>query len=363
MIPRRTPLAVLASLLLAQLGCGSDDPAVLKIAVQKQTSDGCYATMTGEPAPSALRLPSCGSTAPAELISGADRVRVIVDYDVPFAEAAAAPSPTLRVMLDGVETPTGASNETQIQGDRRWSVSTFIVPARPADELRISVETPSGYSGNVPESFKLKPPVVDVNVAQCPADGLCEMLGGVGSAQVELRVPGSVTQSVALTSSVDGIEEPAEHVVDTKRREPGVTVGVAELRVPVAEDAATWTLTARLGAGVYAARPITLRAPPIRASIGCTSPCEVKAGSTVGLTVTAPLSIHATQAVVRTAVDGVPGIVGATLDLNQRDVGARTLSGVQTLTVPTPKGDGAAWQIDVNVAGYAAQSILATIDP
>lgn len=353
-------IVVVACALTSLQCCSSDTPAQMNIAVQKKMSAGCWATMTDEPIASdyPLATSSCADSAPAELLSGSDHVRVIIDYNVDFDENESAPAPTLQLLLDGVETPSAATVQATVNGDPKFALAEFVVPSTPAQELRLSIETPSGYSGAIPTVFLLEPPPITISVAQCPTDSACELLGGTGSAQVNLSIPGTTSQSVTLSSAINGVENSPDLTVNATELGDGVVTANVPVEVPFARDGASWLLTAHLGSGNYPAPPIRLKAPTIESSIGCASPCAVKAGSSIGLTVKAPGEIQATQATVRTYVDGVPALAGVLLNLDGKDVNADQAFGTQLLTAPA---SGSIWQIDVNVGGYPAQTILANI--
>jgi hypothetical protein len=127
-------------------------------------------------------------------------------------------------------------------------------------------------------------------------------------------------------------------------------------------DGASWVVTATVGDRAVEAPAILLHAPHVGAEIsGCTpgTPCRLKAGDDEQIVVSAPRGIQFKQATVTSSVDGVASAAPITVDLSADDVAGNIVTGLQTL--PVPNKPAAVWVVQVNVGGYLAASVAATI--
>lgn len=311
----------------------------------KKMPEGCFALMTPEqPVADALHLyGTCGYQADATLAAGVDTVVVVIDYgaDVEFDATASVPPPAIAVSLDGVVTDVPVEvSDVQRAGARAYFLATLKAPLALASDVRISAEVNPGFRATLAQPFALVAPPVDLSLAECgPAVG-CELAAAVGDAHLVIDVPGGDGEPVTVRTALDGIVQP-----DVVAATAGETVA---LPVPAAEDGAVWTISAQLPVGPAPSVAATLRAPVIGSALSCAPGCVLAPGDEVGLAITAPPGIHATQALVTTRLDGVPQLVGEPVALDP---------GLVALGVP---GHGT-WTIDVSVAGYRAPAIVQTI--
>jgi hypothetical protein len=346
--------------------CNSvDDPTTPTVSVQRHVerdSGDCYAMLAG-PAPAAelqLDAPCDDPAASATVVGGVDRVRLVVDYglDVEFAASANPPEPTVAVTIDGHETTGGFDiAAARVIDARAYSLVTLVPPAVTTEDVRIAVKVDDGFEALVADPFAIAAPSVAVEVLECDDDG-CELPAAVGFAHVRVEVPGRTGQQVTLRSLVDGVSEGESLGTVTTAPVGDHTEKEAPVAVPIAAPGAIWRVEAQLGSLRALSPPIVLRAPMITSQIACDDPCTIAPGASTTLTVTSPREIRNRQASVSTTANGVAGLNGATLNLTLEDVGAGTVSGKMALTAPDAAG---AWQIDVLVAGYAAQTLVVTV--
>ena len=99
-----------------------------------------------------------------------------------------------------------------------------------------------------------------------------------------------------------------------------------------------------------------IRAPEITARLTCGTTCSLASGDPIGLEILAPSQIRPLEALVTTRLDGNPQLVSVRVPLEQRADG--TALGLLGLMAPAESGS---WQIDVTVAGYAAPTIVTTV--
>jgi hypothetical protein len=312
----------------------------------KKMPEGCFALMTpSQPIAAALSVyGTCNYQADPTLMAGVDTAVIVVDYgpDVEFDTTTDVPPPAITVSIDGIvaDVPVAVS-DVQRAGTRAYFLATVTAPLALSNDVRFSAEVNPGFRGTLAQPFALVAPPLNLSLAECGMSVGCELFGGVGDAHLVLDVPGSGGQPVTVHTALDGIPQPDTLPVATS----GTTVGVP---VPAAPDGATWTISAQLAVGPAPSITTTLRAPSITTKLSCAPNCSLAPGDQIGLSVVAPLAIHATQALVTTRLDGVPQLVGEPVALDP---------GLLALTVP---GHGT-WTIDVTVAGYSAPAIVQTI--
>lgn len=365
---RQWSFGAAALALLVAASCDESAPSGMRVTVQRWLNEQqCWATMTEATVDPALAVPGeeCAGTVEPQLTAGADRVRAIIDYgDLSFTPGTTVPPPTLTMTLDGVETPTGASLESPPRRDgRAYFVATFTAPLKAAAEMKLKASAAEGFAYAVPETFHVDAASVGISVEQCAPDAPCELVGGVGSAVVSVVVPGTTTQEVTVTSTIDDVAQPGERVIVAKTQdvmggEP-IMIGRDFVNVPAEHDGALWQLTARFGIATGVSPVILLRSPSISASIACGAPCEVIAKSSVSLVVSAPAKSQFHEALVSAMVNNAPVASGVVVPLNVLDINTDRLSG--TLSLAVPDAPGKTWQIDVTVGPYRAPTVLAVI--
>jgi hypothetical protein len=348
-------------------GCSSDDPVALSVVVLKRSSDSngtpCWAQLTDEglPAEYPRSRELCPNAELPVLSSGVDRVRVVVDYGVALEDAKTAPAPTIKAFFDGAEQATGASVQASVDGNARFALAELVVPVTEAKELRFTVSTPSGYSGAAAEAFTLMPAEPTIEVTECKRQTPCLLEAGVGTAEVVVSAPGASPRDVTLESTLDDVQasEPFALKLTTPSADKMTTR--KSVQVPFGRPGAVWRLTARLGS-VSHTQEIALAAPAIEAELSSckTAPCAAKYGSSHVLTIRAPAAMRESQATVSTALDHFPLLPPAKVNLALAGAGKASKEAAYPITAPA---SGASWQIDVHVAGYAAQSLVVELTP
>jgi len=345
----------------------ADDPVALSVVVLKRSSGAagtsCWARLTNEALPEEYPRAQelCANAELPELSSGVDRVRIVVDYGVTLDETKTAPVPTIRAFFDGTELAIGGSVQPSVDGDSRFALAEFVVPVTEAKELRLAVSTPSGYSGAVAEAFTLTPAEPTVEVSECKRQTSCVLEAGTGTAEVVVSTAGASPRDVTLESTLDDVQasEPFNLKLTTPDGDKMTTR--RSVQVPFGRPGTVWRLTARLGS-VSHTQEIALAAPAIDAQLSsCTTPpCAAKYGSSHVLTIKAPAGIRETQATVSTALDHLPLLPFAKVNLVVAGAGKATKEAEYPINAPA---SGTSWQIDVDVAGYAAQSIVVELSP
>jgi hypothetical protein len=161
-----------------------------------------------------------------------------------------------------------------------------------------------------------------------------------------------VPETVALQETIAGVMQPGSVASVTTAPSGSETSAITAISVPAAPAGSQLQLSAQLDNGPTTVASVTITAPPITAALTCGTTCN--AGYTVGLTITAPAGIAATQAIVDAALDGVPEVV-------QQPAPLQTLDGMATATLALDvPSDPGTWTISVSVAGYEAD-IAATV--
>lgn len=356
-------LALLLALPAALAGCESGITADAQpiVSVLKQDGD-CFALMTPQtPIAQSLGVTgNCGYQAEPRLLSGVDLIELVIDYgeDIDFSASATAPTPDVAVTIDGVasDVDIDISNELRV-GSRAYFIATFHAPTDLSNDVRISVGVNSGFQTLVPVTFTTIPAPVSFAMFECPQGMNCELPGAVGSAHISLAVPGSVPQTIEIKSFLNGVPQPDPIPPVKTQPAQGHTEAVTAIPVPAAPDFSQWILRAQLGEGTPVQLFATIRAPDLHALLSCDTGCAtLSANDPVGLQIVAPAGIRPLSAIVDTKIDGVPQLIAVPVELIQRADG--TATGTLALQAPATTGT---WQIDVTVAGYAAPSIVQTV--
>jgi hypothetical protein len=346
---------------LGLAGCeeGITSDAQPIVSVLKQDGS-CFARIAGEPIDSTLGVAgTCPYRGDSRLIASIDMLEVVVDYgaDVPFSGTTTAPRPEILVTVDGVESDVAIeiSDEFRV-GDRAYFIATFRAPPETSSDIRISAHVNAGFQTIVPEVLTSIQPSVALSLLECPPGPLCTISGAVGSAHITLAVPGTVPQLVTIHSYLDGVPQPDP--IPPVRTFPanGRTEAITAVPVPAAPDDTTWRLTAQLGGGPVAEVSTVILAPTLVSRLTCGTTCALASGDPVGLEILAPAPIRPLEAFVTTRLDGSPQLVNVRVPLEQRADG--TALGLLGLTAPAGSGS---WQIDVTVAGYAAPTLVTTV--
>jgi hypothetical protein len=338
-----------AALLVLLSACeGLTTPPQPAVSVLKRAPEGCFALATPDaPVADALHLYGlCSYQADATLMAGVDEVVVVVDYgpDVEFDATTDVPAPVVTVTIDGaaVNVPV-MIGEVQRVGSRAYFEATLRAPTQISSDVRFTAGVNAGFTATVNQPFETLAPPIGLSIAQCPSATSCSLEADVGNLDLVVSIPGDLPQQVLVRSAFNGIEQPDP--IDATILPPRTTVAIP---VPALAPGTTWTLTAQLAGGTAPSVSAVLTQPGIEAELSCEPNCSLARGDSVGLQITAPPGIHATQALVSTSLNGVPQLVAEPVAL---------VPGMIALTVPGP----GTWTIDVSVAGYAAPAIVQTI--
>lgn len=345
---------------LACAGCeGLSTPPQPIVSVLVRTTDGCFAPLTAATPPDPVLgvAGTCSYSQLPTLLAGIDFVEVVVDYgpDVDFASGTQAPPPTVTLLVDGRPSDVAiAITAEQRVGPRAYFIATFRVPPTLTVDARLVAGVNPGFQTTVPLAFHIVEAPVELAMLDCPAGTGCMLAGAVGSAHLRVRVPGDLPQLVAVHTTLDGVPQPDESPPVRTDPTGDHTEHTTALAVPAARDGALWMIEAQLGAGTPATVSATIVAPEIASALSCGTSCALVRGQAVGLAVTAPAQIRPLQALVTTALDGVPQLVAAPLAIVPSGDSA---VGQLALVAPGP----GTWQIDVSVAGYRAPAIVTTV--
>jgi hypothetical protein len=314
--------------------------------------------MAGDPIDPTLGVSgTCPYRADTRMLAGIDFVEVVVDYgpDVPFSGSTVAPSPSVVLTVDGVasEDPISMSDEFRV-GDRAYYIATFRAPLRASNDVRITARVNAGFQTLVPEVLTTTSPQVELVLLECQ-QGACEVPGATGSVHISLAVRGTVPQVVTIHSMLDSVPQPdpvppVRTFVNNNRTE-----NTTAIPIPSAPDGTLWTISAQLGDGATTEVDAIIRKPSILTELTCGLVCALDDGDPVGLEIVTPAGIRPLEALVTTRLDGVPRLVDARVQLQNRADG--TAHGLIGLVAPGP----GAWQIDVTVAGYSAETIVTTV--
>lgn len=351
-------LALLVLLVGCEAGITSD--AQPRVSVFAEAGE-CYAPIGGDPIDPTLGVAgTCPFRLPTQLFAGIDRVKVVVDYgpDVPFARSTTAPPPDITVTIDGVvsDEPIEISNEFRI-GGRAYFIASFTVPDETSSDVRISAGVNAGFQTLVPDVFSTIAAPVFMSLLECQGAPPCQLFGAVGSAHIRVSTLGTIPQLVTIHSSLDGVPQPDPiPPVRTFPSSVGGTEAITGVPIPAASDDTNWVLSAELGEAVVWEVSAVIRAPEITARLTCGTTCALASGDPIGLEILAPSQIRPLEALVTTRLDGNPQLVSVRVPLEQRADG--TALGLLGLTSPAGSGS---WQIDVTVAGYAAPTIVTTV--
>jgi hypothetical protein len=327
----------------------SPEPSV---SVLVRTSDGCFALMTpAEPVATALAVGGlCQYDSPPQLVAGIDLVEAVIDYgpDVQFAPDIAAPPPTVSVTDDGMpsDQPVTLSEEQRV-GSRAFFIATFRAPSTPSHDVQITAGVNPGFQTTVPVVFETLPPVVSLTVVECAIGVACDVLGGVGQIHIAIEVTGGVSVTVPLHETLDGVTQPDPVAPVVTTAAGAESTAIATIAVPPAAAGTDLELFSQINSGPVTATSVTIIAPEIDATLTCGSACS--AGTTTGLTITAPAGISATDAILDATLDGVPDIIEQ--DIALQVLGSAAI-GLATLQVPAQTGT---WVLTVSVDGYFQQ--------
>jgi hypothetical protein len=223
-----------------------------------------------------------------------------------------------------------------------------------------------GAAVGATDNIQLDAPSVTVTVEQCADQTVsaCALQASVGSAAVDVSMPGDAEVTGTINSSVGGIRQPGDFPISMKRdpqtakRLKGVAfVPVPAAATPAAPKSTAWLLTAQVASASASAASINLTAPDVTAKIPACKNDSCTAASSVQLNISVPLEMAAKQATVSATVDQTASPL-LTVDLTSVDVANDTLSGTTTLIAPK---SGSTWTINVNVGGYNAQSLVLTV--
>lgn len=351
-------LALLVLLAGCEAGITSD--AEPRVSVFAEAGD-CFAQIGGDTVDPVLQVAGqCPFRLPTQLFAGIDRVKVVVDYgpDVPFARSTTAPPPEITVTVDGVvsDVAVDISNEFRI-GDRAYFIGSFTVPTEASTDIRITAGVNAGFQTLVPDVFTSIAAPVFMSLLECQGAPPCELQGAVGLAHIRVTTLGSVSQFVTIHSRLDGVPQPDPiPPVKTFPAPAGGTEAITGVPIPAASDDTNWVLSAELGEAVVWEVSSVIRAPSIMSRLTCGTTCALDSGDAVGLEILTPSQIRPLEALVTTRLDGNPQLVNVRVPLEQRADG--TALGLLGLTAPAGSGS---WQIDVTVAGYAAPTLVTTV--
>jgi hypothetical protein len=330
------------------------------ISVLTRSPLGCAVLVTGERPDAALGLPDpcTGGAALGVLDAGTDVATVVVDdgpVDLLGKPAKIAP-PAVSVVIDGRDSalPVIVSGVNRA-GGHVFFLATFTTPLTLSSDVRIAVAAVPG-AALVTDRLVIRPTAISLAIAECP-DSPCEQQAAVGAVHLTVSIPGEVPQSITVRNVIDGIVTDDNAQTVTTVIGSGTTTRTIAMPVPAAAEGATWQLEVQLGAVPTRSDPITIRRPAIDTSLSCGASCTIAPGTQVGLTIVAPRDIRPHQAMVFTAIDGVPIVTGSALDLTD-DNATGTARGVTTLVAPSTTGT---WTVDVSIAGYRANTLIATV--
>lgn len=332
---------------------------VSAISVLARGAQGCSELVAGDRPDAALGLPGlCAGPARGILGAGTDVATVVVDYgavDLLGKPVKIAP-PAVALVIDGRDSGLpvlvpGASRA----GGHVFFLAAFTTPLTLSSDARIAVTAVPG-AAQVTDRLAIQPTAIDLAIAECP-DPACEQQAAVGAVHLTVRIPGEVAQTITARNVIDGIVTDDSAQTVTTVIGTGQTTRTIAMPVPATRDGATWRLEVQLGTTVTRSDPITIRRPVIDTSLSCGARCTIAPGTPVGLTIAAPGAIQTHQALVFTAIDGVPILTGSALDLTD-DHTTGTARAVTTLTAPSTAGT---WTVDVSIAGYRATTLTAIV--
>lgn len=332
-----------------------------RVSVLKRTNDGCFSLMTQDaPVASELGISDiCPYLSEPLLLAGVDYVEVVVDYgpEVAFSGDTHAPAPDIAITIDGGPSDVRIVQSGEQRVDARaFFVATFHTPPVLSTDVRIAAGVNPGFHSEVPITFSILATPVDLSIVNCPQGTGCMLTGGVGRASLRVVVPGDVPQVVALRGTLDGTPQADPLPPVTTQPVGNHTEVIAPIPIPAAHDGAQWAIGAQIYTTQTAQVTATIAAPMITSALSCGSTCALATNQAVGLAVGAPNGITPLEALVDTAVNGIPQLVHATVPLAETANG--TATGQLALRAPATAGS---WQIDVHVAGYAAASIVTTV--
>jgi hypothetical protein len=306
-----------------------------------------------------------GRGASCELYAGASTVSAVVVLSGETARGVQVAS-----VLEGIELSTQmvrAENALALDGGvRAVSGRTSVAVPLGPDGARWVLTARAGTSQMSTPEMTLRAPAPRLAIQQCDGGAPCRLVSGVGSAIVDVSVPGEVAADVTVLSTVDGVLSPSAQMVRAERsaftpdggRQLVTTIF---LPVPEARAGADWVLTARSRGFESSAPPIVLDAPTLDVKTSC-NPCT--AGSMTAVTVSAPAQIRTLRATVSSLLDSVPRS-DFFIDLDTIDSTAGRISGRLVLPVPAlqPDAGTVTWQLDARLGNVRSPSFFTTVRP
>ncbi len=344
----------------AALSCGEPETAALEVALELEVPDGgdgdvCYQVCTGHTLlgeDSELTRSRCRTDTGADCstLDATRRLRVVAAYgELELKRGATLDSASYEVLLDGAPTPpSGKTLRPFVHEGKTFAASAgFPVPATAALAMSVRVDGGGGFLADTPPNIRVIEPTLTLEVSQCEEPSNCA-LPRAGSANVVITGPANLSESTAIIETwLDGVftVQPPEPFMPMHRNTNQAT---RALMVPL--SGSEWTIAARVGTVRAPSVDITLTNPDVDLAVdGCgDGDCQKLHGEQVELTVKVPREVTATEAIVRTTVDGVSA-VGATVTLGSAVGDERT--GTATINAPP---SGVAWV----VGGYVGTAVL-----
>lgn len=310
----------------------------------------------------AARYDDCSSDVVCERYGGVDSV--VLELTAPGSAAQAA---TLTWTLAGVpSSQTVTLDQPSMTESGPGVEKTIAIPVPPAPDGTVwALSARLGTERvDLPAVVIRAAPIV-LTVDGCVDGTPCEKTANTGLVTLRPIVLGKPGQTVTLSSTLDGILQPGTRslVLSTSTMYLGreAATGADFVGVAVAPEGARWQWSAVLGSSRGTSPELILRSPIIGSALTCGALCDLSAGKTVSVRVSAPADSLTKQALLTTTVNGVVELSAATLNLTSFDQSSQTVSGTQNL--PVPASPGATWSIDASVGGYAASTIVVQIAP
>jgi hypothetical protein len=323
----------------------------------------CVTRLYGPAPDSELKLdPTCATPVPEvpKVAAAVQRVQVVIDEGaIDFPAASQIPVPTINVLVDGVDssTPVTMSSPFRVSG-HIYFLATFHPPALLSDDMRLVITATPGAGVLVDKPFQIIAPAIAVGLVECPTGSGCEQAGAVGNVHTSVTIIGDVPQMVAFHNLIDGVPVADSVSPAMTAAASGTTTVTVPVPVPVAAEGSSWVIDVQIGATHAQAPHVTIRRPPLVATLSCQAPCTVAPNTSIGLFVSAPKDIAVRTATLNTAINGIPVLSGSSLPLGSVDNDTGLVSGSTTLPAPPTTGT---WSIDVSVDGYHLVPLLVTV--
>jgi hypothetical protein len=365
-------------LALLFLGCDDTPPASPRISLEKwDIEKRCFAHCgKTEPAPELGLVDHCAMPAAScELLGGADKLRVIVDYShILFDITTNVTPPTLMLHLGDREVPLQTPIVSTRYADTKsvYFLSVFYAPPQPAERFAVLAKGADGYFGQT-DFFALLPPRIAINLPGCTMNPGCTMLADVGTAQIDISAPpGFAPLEGVVTSKLDGILQLQSAAVTLQPGAGDLLSGLARLVVPVPMSSTGrpinyWEITAAFGSTIGRYN-VDLLEPPMSVVIrGCPippdgrpqPPCTLPADSNTVIDFNVPRGLNETTAQLTATLDGVPTTL--------QQSGGYVVSGLSTQTFSTtvtlPNSPGSVFIATGRTGPYSRQSTTVTLAP